>query len=135
MILVNKPHELLQSVLRLQSCLLSLAVLLRLVHENLLFVLVTVALFIESDLNCYEVRLHPVDHVLVGALHHHLSVVRVLDIVQLFFRCCQSVSLAAGVILDCRLIAFSLLKLTLHRQNQSTGSVKVIFERVYHLPS
>ena len=42
-ILVNEPHELLQSVLRLQSCLLSLAVLLRLIHEDLLFVLVTVA--------------------------------------------------------------------------------------------
>ena len=119
MILVDEPHELLQSVLRLQSCLLSLAVLLRLVHEDLLFVLVTVAQFVESDLNCNEVRLHPVDHVLVGALHHHLSVVRVLDTVQLFFRCSQSVGLAAGVILDCRFITFGLLKLTLHRQNQS----------------
>ena len=66
------------------------------------------------------------DHVLVGALHHHLSVVRVLDTVQLIFRCCQSMGLAAGVILDCRLIAFSLLKLTLHsRKKVMSESAKI----------
>ena len=115
-ILVDKPHELLQSVLRLKPRLLGLAVLLGLVHEDLLLVLVTVALLVESDLNRNQVRLHPVDHVLVGALHHHLPVVRVLNTVQLFLRCGEAMGLAAGVIFDSRLIALSLLKFALDSQ-------------------
>ena len=82
MILVDKPHELLQSVLSLQSSLLSLTVFLSFVSVHLLLVLVAITKLVEPDLNRNEVSLHAVDHMLVGALHHHLPIVSVLDSIE-----------------------------------------------------
>ena len=55
MILIDQSHQLLQSVLGLQTSLLSLPILLGLVHVHLLFVLVTLTERVEVDLNSYQV--------------------------------------------------------------------------------
>ena len=54
-ILIDQSHQLLQSVLGLQTSLLSLPILLGLVHVHLLFVLVTLTERVEVDLNSYQV--------------------------------------------------------------------------------
>ena len=113
-ILVNKPHELLQSVLRLQPRLLGLPVLFGLIHVYLLLILMAFTLLVEPDLNRYQVRLHAVDHVLVRTLDHQLTVMRVLDIIKLGLRVVETLRLSAGCIFNRSLVALGLLKLTLH---------------------
>ena len=79
MILVNQPHQFLKPVLRLQSLLLRLAVLVSLLLVDRLLVLITILRLVEPDLNGDEVRVHAVDHVLSLAFDHFGLVVLVFD--------------------------------------------------------
>jgi len=64
-ILIDKSHKLLQSVLCLEPGLFSLSVFLRLVLVDLLLIFVTIAVLIKFDLNSDEVTFHAVDHMLI----------------------------------------------------------------------
>ena len=70
MILVNEPHELLKAMLSLLALLLGRSVLVRLFLPASMLILVAVLRFIKSNLNGYQVGLHPLDHVLILSLGH-----------------------------------------------------------------
>ena len=113
MILVNQPHQLLKPVLRLQSLLLRLAVLVSLLLVDRLFVLITILRLVEPDLNGDEVRVHAVDHVLSLAFDHFGLVVFVFDRLELVEGVVEAVCLAADTVLDGRLVDLRLLQLPL----------------------
>ena len=81
---------------------------------HLLLIFVTVAELIELDLNSNQVRLHAVDHVLIGALRQHLLLVLVLDVIEVVLRILQAARLPEDLILDIRLIILGLLELALN---------------------
>lgn len=85
-VLVNQPHQLLQSVLGLESLLLGLPVFIGLLLINLLLVLEAVLGLIELDLNGNEVGFHASDHMVVRALHQNLLIVLVLYPVEVVLR-------------------------------------------------
>ena len=113
MILVNQPHQLLKPVLRLQSLLLRLAVLVSFLLVDRLFVLITILRLVEPDLNGDEVRVHAVDHVLSLAFDHFGLVVLVFDRLELVEGVVEAVCLAANTVLDGRLVDLRLLQLPL----------------------
>ena len=55
MILINKSHQLLKTMLRLQSLLLGTSIFVRLLLIHSLLVLVAVLSLVEPDLNCDQV--------------------------------------------------------------------------------
>jgi len=115
-VLVDQSHQLFQSVLRLQSLLLGLTVFLGFLLENLLLVLEALRRFVLPDLNGNQVRLHAVDHVLVGPLHHQLVLVRVLDSLQSVHGVLEAVCLSENVVFNRALLGLCLLQLPLNIQ-------------------
>lgn len=113
MILVDQPHQLFKPVLRLQSLLLRLAVLVSLLLVDRLLVLITILRLVESDLNGDEVRVHAVDHVLSLAFDHFGLVVLVLDRLELVEGVVEAICLAADSVLDGCLVDLRLLQLPL----------------------
>ena len=85
MVLVDQSHQLLEAVLSLQSLLLGLSILVSFLLEYLSLVLIAVLSLIEADLDGDQVTLHTIDHVLIGALDHHLVLVSVLDAIKSVF--------------------------------------------------
>ena len=112
MVLVNQSHQFLQSVLGLETLLLGLSVLVTLFLENLLLVLVAILSLIETDLNCDQVLLHAVNHVLIAALYHHLVLVSVLDPVKSLSRVAQTIGFTVNRVFDRILLRLRLLKLS-----------------------
>ena len=73
MILVNKSHKLLKSVLGLQSLLFGLSMLFCLFLKDLLLGLETLLHLVLLYLSCNQVRLHPTNHMNVSSLVHELN--------------------------------------------------------------
>ena len=113
MVLIDKPHEFLETVLGLESFLLGLPVLIRLFLVNLLLVLEAVLRFVEADLNGNEVGLHAVSHVLILALDHELVVVSVFYFVKLVLGASQTIGLAHDLVFDVVFFVLRLLKFSL----------------------
>ena len=78
-VLVNESHQLLKSMLCLQSLLLSMAIPFRFFHVNGLLVFVAVLRLVEADLNGDQVGVHPVDHVLSLSLDHFGLIMLIFD--------------------------------------------------------
>ena len=83
LLLVNLVHQLLQSVLGLQSLLLGFARLVSLLLPDDLLLLVGVSQVVRGDVEGNDVLLDAVDHVVVRALEHQLEIMLVLDHCQL----------------------------------------------------
>ena len=113
MILVNQPRQLLKPMLSLQSLLLRLAVLVSLLLIDRLLVLITILRLVEPDLNCDEVRVHAMDHVLSLAFDHFGLVMLVFDRLELVKGVVEAVCLAADSVFDGCLIDLRLLQLPL----------------------
>ena len=113
MVLVNEPHQFLKTVLGLESFLLGLPVLVRLLLVNLLLVLEAVLRFVEADLNGNEVGLHAMRHMLILALDHHLVVVSVFYFVKLVLGISKTISLAHYLVFNAVLFVLRLLKFSL----------------------
>ena len=79
MVLVDESHQLLKTMLCLQSLLLSMAISFRFFHVNGLLVFVAVLRLVEADLNGDQVRVHPVDHVLSLAFDHFGLIMLIFD--------------------------------------------------------
>ena len=112
-ILVDKSHQLFKTMLGLKSLLLGLSVLIRLFLVDLSLVLVAVLCLVEADLDGNQITLHATDHVQVGALHHHLVLVRVLYTVKGALSVRHVTRLVCIALLDVGLVALGLLQLTL----------------------
>ena len=113
MILINKSHQLLKTMLRLQSLLLGLSIFVRLLLVHSLLVLVAVLSLIEPDLNCDQVRVHTMNHVFPLPLDHLGLIMLILDLLQSIHGRVESVGLAAYTIFDRRLLNLRLLQLSL----------------------
>ena len=105
-------------MLSLHSLLLGLPILISFLLVDLLLVFVTILSFVELDLNSNKVSFHPMDHVLVRSLNHHLMLMGLLDIIQSFLCRIQPSVLFIGVLLDAALIDLSLLEFSLHHRNK-----------------
>lgn len=113
MILINKSHQLLKTMLRLQSLLLGPTIFVRLLLIHSLLVLVAVLSLIESDLNCDQVTVHTMNHVLALSLDHFGLVVFILDRLKLVESLVDSASFALDTILNRCFIYFGLLQISL----------------------
>ena len=82
MVLIYESHEFFKSMLGLKSLLFGLSTSFGFFHINLVLVFVAVLVFVEPDLDGYQVGIHAMDHVLVLTLHHVLVLVVRLDTVE-----------------------------------------------------
>ena len=101
-------------MLSLQSLLFGLSVLVSLLLEDSLLVLKTILSLVEAYLDGDQVSLHAVDHMLVGALHHHLVLVGVLDPIQVVLGLCKPARLLKDRVFNRVLLVFGLLEIPLH---------------------
>ena len=112
-VLIDQSHQLLKSVLSLQSLLLCLSVPFRFLLVDRIFVLVAVLSLIESDLNCDQVTVHTMNHMLALSLDHFALVVFILDRLKLVQSLVDSASFALDTILNRCFIDFGLLQISL----------------------
>ena len=82
MVLIDKSHEFFEAVLGLEPLLLGLSITLGLLSVHLMLVLITILRIIELDLDSDQVLVHPLNHMLVLPLYHHLVLVSVVDAVK-----------------------------------------------------
>ena len=78
MVLVNKSHEFFEAVLGLESLLFGLSMTFSLLGVHLMLILITILSFIEADLDSDQVLVHPLNHMLILPLYHHLVLVSIL---------------------------------------------------------
>ena len=108
MVLINKPHELLEAVLGLEPLLFRLSVTLSLLGVHLVLVLITILSFIELDLDSDQVLVHSLNHMLVLPLYHHLVLVGVVDAVKDILSIAETSLLGCVLILNGCFISLSL---------------------------
>ena len=113
MVLIDKSHQLFKSVLGLKTLLLRLSALVSFLLIDLLFVLVASLAFVELNLDGDKVRLHTLDHMLVGPLDHHLVFMRVIDLVELALGAFKTISLSGFLIFNTLLFVLGLLEFSL----------------------
>ena len=114
MVLVNKSHEFFEAVLGLESLLLGLSMTLSLLGVHLMLILITILSFIEADLDSDQVLVHPLNHMLILPLYHHLVLVSVIDTIEDILSSAKTGLLGGVLILDRCFIRLGLLKFSLH---------------------
>ena len=113
MVLINKPHELLEAVLGLEPLLLRLSVTLGLLSVHLMLVLITILSFIELNLDSDQVLVHSLNHMLILPLYHHLILVGVVDAVKDILSIAETSLFGGVLILNGCLISLGLFKFSL----------------------
>ena len=114
MVLIDKSHEFLEAVLGLEPLLLGLSMTLGLFSVHLMLVLITILSIIELDLDSDQVLVHPLNHMLVLPLYHHLVLVSVVDTVKDILSIGKTRFLVVVLILNSCFICLSLFEFSLH---------------------
>ena len=114
MVLIDKSHEFLEAVLGLEPLLLGLSMTLGLLSVHLMLVLITILSIIELDLDSDQVLVHPLNHMLILPLHHHLVLVSVVDTVKDILSIAKTRFLVVVLILNSCFICLSLFEFSLN---------------------
>ena len=114
MVLIDESHEFLEAVLGLKPLLLGLSMTLGLFSVHLMLVLITILSIIELDLDSDQVLVHPLNHMLVLPLYHHLVLVSVVDTVKDILSIGKTRFLVVVLILNSCFICLGLFEFSLH---------------------
>lgn len=101
-------------MLGLEPLLLGLSMTLGLLSVHLMLVLITILSIIELDLDSDQVLVHPLNHMLVLPLYHHLVLVSVVDAVKDILSIGKTRFLVVVLILNSCFICLGLLEFSLH---------------------
>jgi hypothetical protein len=110
-VLVDHQHTRFKSVLSLQLQLSGFALLFSFVLKDRKFRSVTFLLFIHFNLSCNDIRLDPLNHVLVLTLLHQLEVAGHFDFLHFLLRLHYAIRFVEHFIFDYVLLCLLLLKL------------------------
>jgi len=110
LLLVNLVHELLKSILGLESLLLGFARLVSLLLHDDFLLLVRISEIIGRDVESYNVLFDAIYHVIVRTLEHQLKIMLILDHRKFVFCCHDIVGLAEECIFNFVLFFTLLLK-------------------------
>ena len=101
-------------MLGLEPLLLGLSMTLGLLSVHLMLVLITILSIIELDLDSDQVLVHPLNHMLVLPLYHHLVLVSVVDAVKDILSIGKTRFLVVVLILNSCFICLGLFEFSLH---------------------